>query len=148
MDPAKLVEIADQSLQLLEKAAAEADTLEAEAIRLRAENKQLKSALAQKTASASSPVAPAMALKVAQLLEDNQMLAEGMTAEKLASLYTQDPNRLADIALRLLEPAVSEGAPMKRAAAPETKSPDGGKIITFNGKTVIDHDGWANVLKR
>jgi hypothetical protein len=142
------LEIADDSLKLLEKAATEADALEGLARSLHIENNSLKeqNALLSKQASASTKLDRSLLLKVAGILEQEGMLASGMDADKLASLYEADPNRLADVALRLLCPASAEGKSVKTASA-AVNSPGSPKSVLFNGHEVIDHDGWLNALK-
>lgn len=141
------LEIAQESIALLEKAAREADAFEAQVGVLQAENRKLKSDydLLSKQASASK-LDRSLLLKVATILHNEGMLAEGMDAEKLASLYEENPNRLADIALRLLCPVAADGQPIAKAAS-VNPSPGGPKTVIFNGREVIDHDGWSNVLK-
>lgn len=139
--------IAEESIALLEKAALEADALEAKVRQLESEKARLESQCNLLSKQASKPsLDRSLLLKVATVLENEGMLAEGMTSEKLASLYEENPNRLADIALRLLCPASAEGQPIKSASA-TTNSPGSPKTVNFNGREVVDHDGWLNVLK-
>lgn len=140
-----LLTIATHSIELLEKAAAEADALEAQVEALREKNKELETRCAHLGKQASSKLDRGLLLKVAGTLESGGMLSEGMTAEKLASLYEENPNRLADIALRLLCPVVPDGQPIGKAA--NLNSPGTLNTIHFNGREVIDHDGWVNALR-
>ncbi len=138
--------IAEESIALLEKAAREADALEVKVRQLESEKAKLESQCDLLGKQASKPVLDrSLLLKVANVLQSEGMLAEGMTADKLASLYEENPNRLADIALRLLCPAPAEGQPIKSASI--NNSPGAPKTVNFNGREVVDHDGWLNVLK-
>lgn len=136
------IAIAEESIRLLEKAAQEADALEAEVRRLSMENKQLREQCQQ--AKKASSLDRNLLVKLATALESEGLLAEGMDSEKLASLYEENPNRLADIALRLLCPVTAEGQPVKSASI--KVAGEKGKRIMFNGREVIDHDGWVNVI--
>lgn len=140
------LEIAEDSIALLEKAAREADALEAQVRDLTRINQKLEQELGsvKKQASAAPKFDRRLLLKIATTLEDEGLLAPGMEAEKLASLYEQDPNRVADIALRLLYPMSADGKPIKAATE---KSPGAPNLVRFEGREVVDHDGWLSALK-
>ena len=138
------LEIAEGSIALLEKAAQEADAFEAEVRVLRAENQQLKAQNSHLSKQAATKLDRSLLLKVASILEQEGLLADDMTADKLASLYEEDPNRLTDITLRLLSPAYSEGQPIGKAAATSQVTT---KTVRFNGQDFVDNEGWLNVLK-
>lgn len=140
------LEIAQESIALLEKAAQEADAFEAQVGVLQAENRELKNKYDLLSKQASAPkLDRGLLLKFATILQNEGMLADGMDAEKLASLYEQNPNRLADIALRLLCPVAADGQPIAKSAAIK-ESPGSPKTVVFQGREVIDHDGWLSAL--
>lgn len=138
------LEIAEGSIALLEKAAQEADALEAQARQLQVDNARLVAQNELLGKQASARIDRRLLLKVASVLEQQDMLVDGMTADKLASLYEADPNRLADITLRLLCPVTEEGQSIGKQAF--SQSPNGPKTVRFNGQDVVDHDGWLSAL--
>lgn len=139
------LEIAEGSIALLEKAAQEADAFEAEARTLRQENSRLNEQLNILSKKASVPqLNRHLLLKVATVLEHEGLLADDLTAEKLASLYEADPNRLADVCLRLLLPAGSDGQATGKVA---NHSQGELKTVRFNGKDFVDNENWLSVLK-
>lgn len=140
------LEIAEGSIALLEKAAQEADAFEAQAKQLQTEVVRLKEQNNQLSKQAAAKIDRRLLLKVAEVLEQQEMLIEGMTSDKLASLYEADPNRLADITLRLLCPATGDGQPTGKQAKFSNNSPGAPKTVRFNGREVIDHDGWLSAL--
>ena len=141
----QLAEIASQSIELLEKAAVEADALELQVSRLTRENEELKR---QAKAASSRPIIDQrVLLKLAQCMADEGMLVEEMTAEKLASHYAQAPEQLAILALNLLRPMTTDGQPYKVAGSTTQTSPNAPKTVMFDGRELIDNDGWSKVLR-
>lgn len=140
-----LLDITESSIELLEKAAQEADALEAVNTKLAARVKVLEQKNAELLKTASAPkVDSAKMMKFARVLEEEQLLVEGMTADKLASLLTSDPNQIADIALHILRPVAPQGVPTKAA----NNSQGNTNMVTFDGRQVVDNDGWVNVLRQ
>lgn len=140
------LEIAEQSIGLLEKAAQEADALEAENRNLRAANAELVKRCEALTKSAAArpttlPLDNNLLMKLATVLADAGMLAEDMTAEKLANIYQGDPNQLAKFALHILRPASADGQPTKAAALRDPH------VKIFEGREVYDPYGFTEVLK-
>lgn len=142
---ALLLEIAQESIELLQKAAQEADAFEQENGLLRQQVADL-----QKRASAP-PVSrnfdPELLGKLAETLEEENLLVEGLTHQKLAQIIQEDPNRLTDITLRLICPMPVQGRAVKSAHTPRP-SQESDKLVNFNGKMVIDHDGWLKALAK
>jgi hypothetical protein len=136
---------------LLEKAAAEADGLEMVVKRQASEIESLKKA--QKAAS-TGPVSrpfldPAALSKLAGVLEDENLLPEGMTAKEASDNILINPNILIRWMTNLAAPStVAEGRAVKSATAdaPPPISGDG-KLVKIGSNIVVDHDGWAEALK-
>lgn len=143
----QLLEITTQSIELLEKAAMEADALELQVSKLKAENDRLKQEVKDKVASAKPTVDQRILLKLAQCMEDEGMLIEEMTAEKLANHYAQAPEQLAILALNLLKPMTTDGQPYKVAGSTTPNSPNAPKTVIFDGREFIDNDGWSKALR-
>lgn len=140
-----LLDIAEGSIELLEKAAKEADALEAQNQQMRARLKALEGQYAQLQKSASQPAFKHNALlKLAKVLEDEEMLVEGQTAEKLAGVLAADPNQLVELTLSLIRPVAPQGLSTKAAS---TESPGDKNVVEFEGRKVVDHDGWVNVIR-
>jgi hypothetical protein len=140
-----LLEITANSIELLEKAAVEADGLELRVRELEAENKRLQQQV--KVADARPVIDQRVLLKLAQCMADENMLIEDMTAEKLASHYAQAPEQLAILALNLLRPMTTDGQPYKVAGSQTPNSPNAPKTVTFDGRQLVDNDGWSKVLR-
>lgn len=140
------LEIAEGSIALLEKAAQEADALDLAVQNLRRENLQLKASYEALSKQAAAPkMDRGLLLKLARLLEDSDMLVDGLTAEKLAADYESDPNRLAGLALHILCPVQPDGRPAGKSAS--TPSPGAPKEVRFDGRTLTDEFGFMNALR-
>lgn len=143
MEPLSIVvETADEAIRLLKQAAAEADALDLQVMQLRQENAQLRSQLDKKAAHQPA-LDPSLLLKVAKVMEAERLLAPGADVDKVAAMLGEKPERLADLFLRVLVPASSEGAPVKAAALTIPGEP---KVIEYEGQAVVDHDGWLSCL--
>ena len=144
------LDIAEECIALLEKSAAEGDRLDAENLKLKSDLRALEvrnAELLRKQASSVPPsLNPALVYKLATVMEEENLLADGYTAEKLASLLQAEPDKLLDLTFRLLAPAAPQGRATKAASAVKESS-EKGKIVMFEGRRVVDLDGWLNVLK-
>jgi membrane-associated protease RseP (regulator of RpoE activity) len=136
---AQLLELFD----LLEKTAAEADSLEQE-------NAQLRTQLAarpegSKTAAAVPAFSPQILEKLAQALHREGFLPENMSKDAAARLISQKPDTLADLTLQIITPPPSEGVAVDSVEKQATLK-GGAKIVKVQGRQLADYAGWSRVF--
>lgn len=143
-----LVEIAENSIELLAKAAAEADALEVKLAGVQAENQKLKQRIAQLEQQGQSKQASSNDLQLidllARTLDQEELLAHGVTVEKMASSLRDNPYQMAGLALTILRPLDNQGLPVKAASTP---SPEDQHLVNFEGRTLRDPYGFSKCLQ-
>jgi hypothetical protein len=140
--------ITAELFDLLEKSAAEADAL---ASRLAEVEREKKAALESAAARpAPAPVLDSrLALRLAEALEQNNLLEPGVGKEAAAEHIKRNPNDVMRYAIGLLSPVDTGGLSVNAKSAAETKKNPGDPVVVeFEGRQLVDHDGWSNVLRR
>lgn len=129
---------------LLDKTAAEADSLEQLVQRQAREIQALK----QQTKTAGAPMLDQQALaKLAETLEQEQLLPEGMDAKQASERITRNPNTLIRWMHTLATPLrETEGRPVKSAASALPQLSGDGKLVKIGDNVVKDLDGWSSCI--
>jgi hypothetical protein len=132
---------------LIEASDALFSDLEKKAEALEQKDRQIES-LQQEVARLKQASAPALNRpqleRIAQRLEEEGVLAEGMNAKQAADYFTNRPDKLLVLTEQLLTPLPAEGQTVKVA----DHSPAVANVTTFNGKPVVDPDGWLRAIGR
>ena len=125
---------------LLDKTAAEADSLEQTVKRQAQEIAELKR---QPKVASASPLDPTALLKLATTLQNEQLLPVGMDAKQACEHITRNPNTLVRWMYTLASPVrETEGRGVKSAAAPDTKLSGDVKLVKIEDRVVKDDCNW------
>ena len=129
---------------LLDKAAAEADSLEQVVNRQAREIEELK----RQPKVASAPLLDQAALmKLATTLEHEQLLPEGMDAKQACEHITRNPNILVRWTHTLAAPIrETEGRPVKSAGEVAPKISGDTKLVKLGDKVLVDDCNWSACL--
>jgi hypothetical protein len=136
----------EEVFALLEKSAADGDSLEQANTALRGRVTTLESRLAK---TAAAPVqrtsfTPSMLRKAAELLVAEGLVPTGYDLEKTAAAIEENPNRLLELAIKLATPTIPDGRPVKTAAPlPISGEP---KLVRMGDHDVVDYDNFAEAL--
>jgi len=139
-------ELSENLFDVLEKTAMENDALTEQCASLKSQITKLAADNAQLKARQSATLNVELRKKLESRLEAEGLLGPDTDASKAAAALQSNPNRLVALAYNLLTPATVEGKPIKLASTlPQEKSASH-RVVEFNGRQVIDHDGWLNAL--
>lgn len=142
--PQPVYDLLGEVFELMHKCAAEADRLEEENHSLR---RQLQ---ANKAASAAPASIGENLMEVLyDTLRREQIFLDDVTPEKAASFINENPEFLADLAIRLLTPVSGGGVALRsKVASVKVTSSDGGKLVTYNGQQFLDNENWLSAISR
>jgi hypothetical protein len=135
-----LLEFSEELLDTLEKTAAEADALSLRNAQLTA---QLEKAAAAPVVQAARPFDKELLTKLAHQLEREGLLQVGMTVDNVVQAMNTNPNLLAKLAFSLVTP-VTEGQPIV-SSIPSSGEKEA-NVVEFDGRLLVDHEGWLNAL--
>ena len=151
--PSEVLEVFHETLELAEKTASEADNLEAEVSRLKQANAALEAEVARLKAGEPTKAAAAPAIgsnlmaSLVDTLQREKIIAADTSYEKAAAFIESHPAFLADMTVRLLTPFSGGGRPIARAKEASTLS-DNANLVTFEGRQLLDLEGWSSIFAR